>query len=67
MSKFNNRHTYIYEFKPELRRALYWNGGGWSDGRKRAKLYTSAEAEPIVRKMMLDHVHAKTGDIRTIR
>ena len=67
MKYSDNKITYIYQYLPVEHKTLYFNGTGWTEGRSNARLYTPADAEPMVRRMMLEHVHAKTGDIRNIR
>ena len=49
---------------PREKFAHYWNGTGWTDRRRGAKFYrTEAEAEGPLRRMMLDNIKAKMGDM----
>lgn len=55
------RNNYIYAVLPKERFAHYWNGTGWTEKRLNARRFTEAEAEAILRPMMLDNIKAKIG------
>ena len=57
---------YIYAvIDKEMR---WWTGCGWTDKRASAKKFRSAaDAEPVLRRMMLDNVKAKVGTERGLR
>jgi hypothetical protein len=50
----------IYQINRASGRTLYWNTCGWTDSRRSARRYSPSEAEPVVRRMMIDNVKAKT-------
>lgn len=53
---------YIYAVFPGDKVAHYWHGTGWSDRRKKARIYkTENEAQQVARKMRIDNLKAKVG------
>jgi len=52
---------YIYAVLPD-KVLRYWNGIGWTTRKRSAKRFrTEAEAEGVLRRMMLDNLKAKMG------
>lgn len=49
---------YFEEYATDV--TYYWHATGWTTDRRRARRYSESEAEPVVRRMIVDNVKAKT-------